>query len=149
MKYTHFIDMRVFSKEEDNEDEIKKKIRDIFPFDFEKEKISVEEKVAYGFDEKKIIICSVSLKKERHTKAFIQSLMGTFDEAQKDTLRKQLESRLDSNLHFYIRLDKEKLMDGIYEITDSGNCFHFTFSIAAYPHKREIAIGIVKSMLAL
>ena len=39
MKYVHNIEMRVFCKEDDNEDLILKKIKELFPIDFEKEKI--------------------------------------------------------------------------------------------------------------
>ena len=43
MKYAHNIELRVFIKQEDNEEGIMKNIHDLLPFDFEKEK--VEQKI--------------------------------------------------------------------------------------------------------
>ena len=125
MKLAHFIEMRVFSKENDNEDLIKEKILNLFPFDFKEEKIEMilaDEK--YG-----------------------NNLMKNLDLDQKKLLINQLESRLDKSLHFYIRFDKEKLLEDKFFITESGNCFHLNIAIAAYPHKRETAIDIVTAMI--
>jgi len=147
MKLAHFIEMRVFSKENDNEDLIKEKILNLFPFDFKEEKIEVISKTVEGFENKKIKISTVSIKKQRHTTAFIKNLMKNLDLDQKKLLINQLESRLDKSLHFYIRFDKEKLLEDKFFITESGNCFHLNIAIAAYPHKRETAIDIVTAMI--
>ena len=68
---------------------------------------------------------------------------------QKMILIEQLQSRLDNHLHFYIRLDKDRILCNEYLLTDYGNCFHIKISIAAYPHKREIAEEIVKKIISL
>lgn len=149
MKYAHFIEMRVFCKEEDNQEIIEKKIHELFPFDFEKEKLIIKSKKCEGFEDKIIKILTVSIKKEKHTKLFLKNLIDKISDEQKKLLEKQLESRLDETLHFYIRLDKEKLLNNEYWITDYGNCFHITISIAAYPHKRETAVAMVKNILGL
>lgn len=148
MKYAHFIEMRVFSKEQDDEQAIISRIKELFPFDFEKEKISLGQKTALGFEDKKINIFTVNICKDRQIKKFLANLLSKIDQDQKSMLIRQLESRLDSNLHFYIRLDKDRLMEGEYFITDSGNCFHFTIAVAAFPHKREIAADIVRSIFS-
>lgn len=149
MKYAHYIEMRVFSKEEDNEDLINEKIHELFPFDFEKEKIKTESKTSFGFEDKKIKILSVEIKRQRLTTDFLINLMSKLSDEQKELLLEQLESRLDNSLHFYLRLDKEKLLNNEYFITESGNCFHFTIAIAAYPHKRDVAVAMVKNILEL
>jgi hypothetical protein len=41
------------------------------------------------------------------------------------------------------------LLNNEYWITDSGNCFHFKFAIAAFPHKREVAISRIHEILSL
>ena len=149
MKYAHNIEMRVFSKEEDDEDMIVGKIKLLFPFDFKEEKIEFKSKISYGFEDKKIKILTVFVKKERHTTAVLKNLMKNLDQEQKDLLLRQLNSRLDETLHFYFRLDKDKMLNDEYLITDSGNCFHFKISVAAYPHKREVAEKIVREILEL
>ncbi len=147
MKHAHFIEMRVFSKEIDDEGAILNKISDIFPLDLEKEKISIGKQSAEVFDNKKINILKVSIKKDRHIGNFLDRMFSRLTKDQKELLLKQIESRLDNDLNFFFRLDKEKLMDGEYWITDSGNCFHFKISVAAYPHKREVAKKIIEDLL--
>ncbi len=149
MKYAHYIEIRVFSKEQDNEEQIISTIKDVFPFDFDKEKIKIDVKTAFGFENKKIHIITVSVKNERHTNAVLNNLMAKLSEEQKAMLLDQLESRLDDNFHFFIRLEKDLLLSNEYFVTDEGNCFHLTIAIAAYPHKREIAVGLVKKILEL
>ena len=139
--------MRVFCKEEDNKEQIIGRIKELFPFDFGKEKIKLKEKTAYGFEDKKIKILSVSVSKERHIEKVIKNLVSRLSTEQKELLLKQLDSRLDENLHFYLRMEKERLLEGEYWITDTGNCFHFKIVIAAYPHKRKVAERILKDIL--
>jgi RNA binding exosome subunit len=145
MKYAHFVEMRVFSKEEDDENAIRNKIAELFPF----EKLEIESKTTFGFEEKKIIILTVHIKKNNHINKFISSLLERLGEEQKKTLLSQMDSRLDNNLHFFIRLDKGALLEDKYTLTDSGNCFHFRISIAAYPHDREIAKKIIMDMIRI
>ncbi len=149
MKFVHNIELRVFSKDDDNEDLIVKKIKELFPFDFEKEKIMLKRRTTYGFEDKKIIVFTIIVNKQRHTKVVLNNLMKNLSKEQKDLLLKQLDSRLDKSLHFYLRLDKDKLLNNKYWITDSGNCFHFKMVIATYPHNKEVAKEIVKEILNL
>lgn len=145
MKYAHFIEMRVFSKEEDNEEEIKEKIKSMFPF----EKLTIEQSTVIGFEDKKIRIFNVVLKNNSHINSFLTNMIGNLSKEDKILVEKQIENRLDDSLHFYIRLEKNSLLAGVYEITDSGNCFHFKISIATYPHSREQAKEIIKKLLKL
>jgi len=147
MKLAHNIEMRVFCKERDNEKWIVKKIKELFPFDFAKEKVEFKSKISYGFEDNKIKVYTVFAKKQRQTTEVLKNFMKNLNKEQKDLLLKQINSRLDESLHFYIRLDKDKLLENEYYITDSGNCFHFKICIAAYPHKRDVAIEIVKQIV--
>lgn len=142
MKIMHFIEMRVFSKEEDNEEHIKEKIKKLFPF----EKLKIEESIVIGFEDKKIKILKVNITKNAEMNSVVKSLISKFSAEQKKLICSQIESRLDSSLNFYLRLDKEKLLKNEYEIVDHGNCFHFRFSIATYPHSRDRAIEIIKDV---
>jgi RNA binding exosome subunit len=145
MKYAHFVEMRVFSKEEDDENAIRNKITEIFPF----EKLEIESKTTFGFEEKKIIILTVHIKKNNQINKFISCFLDKLGEEQRKTILSQMESRLDNNLHFFIRLDKDALLEDKYTLTDNGNCFHFRISITAYPHDREIAKKIIMDMIRI
>ncbi|MFH2019780.1 MAG: RNA-binding domain-containing protein [archaeon] len=147
MKTAHFIELRVFCKEEDNEESITQKIYELFPFDFKKEKIELKSRNFIGDNDKIIKIITILGKKERHTRKILENLSKHLTSEQKELLLEQLESRLDHNLHFFIRLEKDNLLKGEYVITEGGNCFHLKIAVAAYPHKRDVAKNIVRSWL--
>jgi RNA binding exosome subunit len=147
MKQAHYVEMRVFCKEGEDEQTLVNKIKEVFPFDFEKEKIKFRWQTAEVFENKKLKIFYVTADKERHIKKVLALLFEKIPKEDKEILLNQLESRLDNSLHFFLRLDKDKMMEGEYKLTETGNCFHFTIAIAAYPHRREIAVNIVKRIL--
>lgn len=118
------------------------------PFDLDAEKILLKHSTAQGFQERKIQVFEILLKKQKHTGSFLESLKASLPQRQRALLLHQLESRLDSELYFFIRLDKTKIMDeGVYEITDSGNCFHIKISVAAYPANRTEGLKVISSWL--
>ena len=145
MKIAHNIKLRVFCREGDDENKILGALHKLVEADFKK--IDFKAENAELFEDKKMKIFTIILKKNKNMRRFIENIFRGFNEEQKNLLRRQIESRLDSDLHFFIRLDKPKLLDGEFWVTDSGNCFHIDICIAAYPHKREVAREIVEMML--
>jgi RNA binding exosome subunit len=80
-------------------------------------------------------------------KLFLESLLGRLSEGQKKTILQQKESRLDEDLNFFIRFDKEKLLgERKLSLTDKGNCFHLRMRIAAFPAKREKALETIEKI---
>lgn len=151
MKLAHQIKAKVFSYEKVNEDEklILDKFMQLFPFDLEEQKIELKKTQAFGFHENKIAIFDVALTKEKHTRQFLENLIKNIGEEQKKLILEQLESRLDDNLDFFLRFDKnEYIKNNKLKLTDSGNCFHMEIRVAAFPKKREIALGIVKGVFS-
>lgn len=146
MKYIHSIRIKVFSKPEDDEEKIKAVFPALIPFDLEKEKIELKTETVTGAMEQKINIFQVILQKQRHTQDFFKYLMSKLGEEQKNTLLTQKESRTDENSDFFIRLDKDKLLNGEYLLTDSGNCFHIKIAIAAFPARKETALKIIDKL---
>ncbi len=149
MKLAHQIKAKVFSYEKFNEDDklVLDKFLQLFPFNLKNEKIELKKTNALGLNEKEIAIFELTLTKEKHTSKFLENLMENLDEEQKKLIFSQLESRLDDNLDFFLRFDKnEYLKNNKLVLTDSGNCFHVMISVAAFPKKREIGLGIVKDV---
>jgi len=147
MKILNKAVVSVFVREDENIEEIKAALESLIPLDLEKEKIPVKRQTAKGFEEKKIVILKIELEKSRHTNAFIKNLLNKLTKKQKELLLNQEESRLDNHMHFFIRLDKEKLLSREYEVTESGNCFHIKLHIAAFPSKREKALKVIEKLL--
>lgn len=148
MKVVHNVEISVFVREEEtNLEQIREKLLSLVDLDLEKENIQLSQEEVTGAEDNKIEILKIKLEKERHVNKFIFDLIGKLSEDQKDMVISQIDSRVDEECNFFIRLDKEKLLNGEYGITDSGNCFHIKFLIAAYPAKKEIAKDIVGRMI--
>jgi hypothetical protein len=147
MKRVHNITFSVFCKAEDDIDSIESALLTIIPFNVEDEKLKLKKTLASGVLESKITILELTLEKERHTNKFLDTFTDDLSHDQKKTLLEQ-ENRLDDDCHFFIRLDKQALIDGKIVVTDSGNCFHIKMSIAAFPKKKESARKIVQSIFS-
>lgn len=146
-KLVHNAELRVFVKEADDYDELKDKLLALIPFDLEQEKIDLKEQQATGFSDKKINILEILLDKQRHLSKFIEFLKTNLDEGQKQLLLNQADSRLDDEMCFFIRFDKEQWLENSkLLITDDGNCFHLKLTIAAYPAKKEKALETLKQI---
>jgi RNA binding exosome subunit len=148
IKIAHNIQLTVFSYEEDDFDTVRNALLSLCPFSLEREKLSLDISTATGFNEKKIKLIKLFLKKEKHTNSFLTALKNALPEEQKNLLLSQLDSRLDSELNFFIRLNKPKLLNSTFQLTDSGDCFHIKMSVAAYPSKREVALKLIEAWLS-
>lgn len=146
MKLAHRIIISVFCKPEEDEGSVKASLLSLVPFNLEDEKIGLKETNAKGFGNRTIKILEIDLEKEKHTALFLKHLNEMLNEEEKKLLVKQINSRLDDELDFFIRLDKSRLLNKEYFITDSGNCFHIKISIAAFPARKENGIRIVREI---
>ena len=147
MKLAHLIKLIVFSKQEDNENDVLNSFLSLMPFNIEEEKLELKTSTAEGFEHAKIKIFELTLIKEKHTTKFIENLITKLTDEQKQLILKQAESRLDEDLKFFLRFDKEKLLkENKLWLTDKGNCFHVKISIAAFPSSKEKALEVVKSI---
>jgi len=147
--FAHNIRISVFiCEDEENSIEKEQKLKDIFrsmiPVDFEREKLAVAEHTASGFNEKKIKIIELTMEKEAHTNRFLKNLNKYLSDSQRQLILSQKETRLDDGLLFYLRFDKDILLDeGKLILTDAGSCVHIRMSIAAFPRNREAALMVI------
>jgi RNA binding exosome subunit len=146
MNYAHNVIVTVFAKEQESPEKILAGLRTLFPFNLADEKLKIRQQTTTGLQDNKITIYTVELIKARHTNQFIQYLHEKLNKQQKETLIAQKESRLDEELIFYMRLDKDELINGKYALTDSGNCYHIRIHLAAFPAKREPALEIIEKI---
>lgn len=146
-KYAHSVKLRVFSYENENSDSVLEAFLKSFPFNLEENKVEIHKTTATGFNESKIQIFEATLTKTNLVNQFLDFVLANLDNIQKGVIIQQCESRLDDNLDFFIRFDKEKwIQDNKLELTDSGKCFHLKMSIAVFPKKREIALEVVREL---
>jgi len=148
MKYAHLIRLSVFSHEGENSHDILRAFLGFFPFNLEDSKVFLKKTEAAGFNERKIEIFEITLAKTNLISQFLQNLSTNLDENQKQQILSQAESRLDKNLDFFLRFDKDSWVnDEKLVLTDSGKCFHLKISTAAFPKKRKAALNLVRDLL--
>jgi RNA binding exosome subunit len=149
MRYIHNAKVSVFLKPEEYLNDtviiqnIKDRLHTLLPVDFEKEKLMIKEENVESFENRQIKILTLEVSKEAHTNIFIKTLKELMRKEQCKTLLEQKWSRLDEELCFYIRLDKEAALKDIFELTDGGDCIHIKIHIAAFPKNRETALKVV------
>ena len=147
MKYAHSIKLTVFSYENENIQNILDAFLKFFPFSLEENKVELKKTEAKGATESNITIFEAVLTKTNLINQFLDFILSSLDKKQKELILKQIESRLDENLDFFIRFDKEEWMNNKkLELTDSGKCFHLKMSVAAFPKKREVGLKIINEL---
>ncbi len=147
MKHFNNITITVFAKPEEDAEKVKQKLAELIPFNLVDEKINLSEETATGFNERAIKIYKILLIKEKHTNKFFASLKQKLSSLDKKLLLAQVETRIDEELNFFIRLDKQQLFNDVYEITDSGDCYHIKMLLLAFPKKRERAVELIKRQM--
>jgi RNA binding exosome subunit len=146
----HLIELRAFSTLEDDEKKVYGGLLSFLPFDIEKEKVTIKRTNAEGFNDRRIVIMEAILTKQRHITSFLKNISSRLTQDQKELLSRQKESRVDENLYFFIRFDKNKLIEeNRLWVTDCGNCYHLKIALAPFPRKKELALDIVDEILAL
>ena len=138
----HNIRFREFVYEDEDLDELKQAILNIFP-DAE---IEIEE--AEGLTENRILILTGVISKKRQTKDFFNKLLE-LDSKVLDNLINDLDKKVDENGNLFLRLSKEDAIDEKINIVDSGDSIHLKIKIAAYPAKKEVAINKLKEAIDL
>lgn len=147
MKYAHLVKLTAFSYEGEDLESVQNAFLKFFPFSLEENKIALNKSSAEGFHNRKIAIFEVKLEKNSLINNFLENLLSNLDNMQKHEILKQLDSRLDKNLDLFLRFDKGSwISDGKLVLTDSGKCFHLKISIAAFPKKREVALGVARNL---
>ncbi len=58
-----------------------------------------------------------------------------------------LDDRIDDDDTFYVRLDKQKAVQGIYEISHSGDVISITGKVAAHPARKKIAVKVMREFI--
>lgn len=149
MKYAHLIKFTVFSYESENDEAILESFLRFFPFNLENNKVVLKKTEAAGFNERKIGVLEITLTKDNLINQFLNNLLNNLDKNQKNIILQQLDSRLDKNLDFFLRFDKEAwINEKKLVLTDSGRCFHIKMGVAAFPKKREVALKVVEDLFS-
>jgi RNA binding exosome subunit len=148
MKLVNNIHFRVFADPTEDREKIQNTFLSLVGYtiaEMNDEKINYKETSAKGFSQRIIKIFEVTLEKERHCNKFIKRINEKLSDEDKQLLIDQV-NRIDDNINFFMRLDKAALLEGRYELTDSGNCFHISMNIEAHPRRKDVAHKVIKKI---
>ena len=147
-KLVHHIVVSVFVHEGEDITSIENKLRELLEG---VPKVRIEKEVAEGFLDTAVIkdmtILKAEIKKQKDVNVFIKNLLSNMSQEQLSLLLSQADSRIDDEMRFFMRLDKKRLLQGQYWITDSGDCFHIRMTLAVYPARKELAKGVLEKLL--
>ncbi len=65
-----------------------------------------------------------------------------------DWIAEDVDNRVDEDCVFYMRLDKQKAVQGICEVAHHGDVVAITGKVQAHPARKEVAARILKEFLA-
>jgi RNA binding exosome subunit len=142
------ITLKIFASFDENPEEISRNLVKMMPFDLKQEGLSLRRKTVMGFNQEKIVIFELTLKKKAHISVFLDHFKDNLSINSKNQLLNTLEERMDDESNFYIRLSKPSLINyDTYELTSDGICLHITIHVATFPRRRENALQEIKTYL--
>ena len=147
MKNCHNVLLRVIVRCEDDDEQIRIALKELISVKLKKEQFQTTN--AKSADETStILIHEVKLEKDKNINGFLDHLISNLSQEQRELLVHQT-NRLDQASNFFIRLDKQKLISGVYSLTDSGECFHIRMCIATFPKNRNACLAKIREIFKL
>ena len=94
----------------------------------------------------KIIVLTDKITKKRTNKDIIAFLNENLSEEDKNTIKNELNRRMDDKGNLFLRFDKQLAFDEKLKLTYSGNAIHIRIKIASYPVSKENDIEVAKKL---
>ena len=88
-----------------------------------------------------MLILSQRLTKQKEFNALFSKLGANI----RDAIVEDIDNRIDEDCVFYIRLDKQKAVQGIYDIAHHGDVISITGKVQSHPARKDVA---TRNMLA-
>lgn len=101
-----------------------------------------ERESAEGYHGNPITVLRGRLDRRRALREFMEKFTEVF-RGRMD----ELEDRFDENGNLFLRLDKQKAFEGVWEPVRHGDAIHLKIKVEAYPAKREVAVENIRKIL--
>ena len=125
----HYVDLRAFVYETEDEKRVEDALRQFLP-----EEVDLEREESRGFHGDRILVLSARVERADEMRHVLDALHGSAD---LETVRAELDERVDENCALYLHLDKQAAYRGEVAL---GEGIVFRTKVEAYPAKRETAI---------
>ncbi len=143
MKIAHYLAARVLCLPKEV-DEVSASLKSLLGCGKEKEAVITTTEPPEGATS---TLVQSSLKKESDTNRLMKFIVANLSNEGKNQIYTEAESRVDKHLDFFLRFDKDEWMQNKkLKLTTKGNCFHLTFSMAAYPKSKGKAVALIKEI---
>jgi len=146
-KLIHNITVTVFEKNENNLSVHSDIFEYLLPVNFEKEHIEFSIESVEGLQQKPIFILKLKTNKKKHNTLILDKLFSNLDKKAKKSIGSELYSRLNQEGYFFIRLKKSELIQKKFQLTNSGDCYHFKIKLAGFPSNWEQFVNSGKLLL--
>ena len=142
MKRAHYLSARVLSKPGDIEAN-STALKALLSCKDPKTEIPITENK--GEEPSQPTLLTSFLKKESEINHLFKFLVSNMSPEDKKTILSETEKYVDDHPDFFLRFERDAwAADKKLILTTKGDCFHLTFSIAAYPKKKQVAVALVK-----
>jgi len=131
-KLAHYLELRTLQYPSENEEDIKKAVNTVLKLESGElvEKIKTQEMESQ--EGAKIKKHSYKTERWSEVKQIIKTIFREIEKPEK------IYDHLDTEEgEFYIRLDKQKLHQGKFELSKGGDVVHIKIKIASYPFRKE------------
>jgi RNA binding exosome subunit len=146
MKHFLSVSIRIISREDDSVEQLQSLIRCLLP-NIKPELYSIQSDPFIDQFEHKRYFITFHTTNQKLVGVFTQTLFSNLSTDTLAVLASQVPSRVDEECFFYIRLDLSSLLANSFILTDAGDCFHITLSVASYPKKQIVAQQTVQTFL--
>lgn len=102
-----------------------------------------EEEISEGEHGNVMTILEARLTKQREFNALFRKLGPEIC----GWIVEDIDNRIDDDCVFYIRLDKQKAVQGQYEVAHHGDVVAITGKVQAHPAKKDVAVRTLKEFL--
>ncbi len=101
------------------------------------------EDVSEGEHGDTMLILEARLTKQREYNALFRKLGSDI----REWIKEDVENRVDEGCVFYIRLDKQKAVQGEYEVAHHGDVISITGKIQSHPARKDVAEANIVAFL--
>jgi len=126
----HWLRVNVFCYSTENEEVIHDAMEELLGTD------EFECDIAESEHGNRILIFSAELTKQKE----IMPIFIRLEKELKGELKSGTEERIDEDCVFYLRLDKQELVQGRYRTAHHGDVLSITGKVASHPARKEIAV---------
>ncbi len=135
----HNLSYRAFVHGTESEDRVREAICTLLP------SANAEKEITEGYHKNKVIILSGRITRKKEINDFLEKLQSIRPSIKKKIFN-QLEKRMDERGNLFLRFDKQGAYLGDLMLVEHGDAIHIKLKIAAYPARKDVALGVAQEI---